>query len=78
MDYLNYEDQFKTILNQEEINRIQSPQLREIRMKYWRLRHEAFINERNISDRDLEKLCDDLMRQEQEELQLFKENNSNI
>ncbi|TKI54920.1 hypothetical protein E8L90_05355 [Brevibacillus antibioticus] len=59
MDYLNYEDQFKVILNQEEINYIQSPQLREIRMKYWRLRHEAFIDERNISDSDLEKVLDD-------------------
>ncbi|MED1789052.1 hypothetical protein P4V47_16435 [Brevibacillus laterosporus] len=75
MDYLNNEDPFKVILNQEEINRIQSPQLREIRMKYWRLRHEAFINERNISDRDLEKVLDELIRQEQEELQRFKNTN---
>ncbi|MCG7317658.1 hypothetical protein [Brevibacillus laterosporus] len=75
MDYLNNEDPFKVILNQEEINRIQSPQLREIRMKYWRLRHEAFIDERNISDRDLEKVLDELIRQEQEELQRFKNTN---
>ncbi|KMZ41331.1 MULTISPECIES: hypothetical protein [Bacillales] len=72
MDYLNYEDQFKEILNQEEINRIQNLQLREIRMKYWRLRHEAFIDERNISDSELEKVFDELIRQEQEELQRFK------
>ncbi|QDX94362.1 hypothetical protein EEL30_19985 [Brevibacillus laterosporus] len=75
MDYLNNEDPFKVILNQEEINRIQCPQLREIRMKYWRLRHEAFIDERNISDRDLEKVLDELIRQEQEELQRFKNTN---
>lgn len=52
MDSLNYNDQFKEILNQEEISRIQSLQLRESRMKYWRLRHEAYIDERNISDSD--------------------------
>ncbi|WJQ79808.1 hypothetical protein [Brevibacillus brevis] len=74
MDYLNYEDQFKEILNQEEINRIQNLQLREIRMKYWRLRHEAFIDERNISDRDSKKIWTELIRQEQEELQRFKNN----
>ncbi|WP_438351386.1 hypothetical protein ACP8HI_12485 [Paenibacillus sp. FA6] len=78
MNYLKYEDQFKEVLNQEEINRIQNLQLREIRMKYWRLRHEAFIDERNIADRDVGNVWDILIRQEQEELQPFKNDNTNI
>lgn len=42
-------------------------------MKYWRLRHEAFIDERNISDRDSKKIWTELIRQ-QEELQRIKNN----
>lgn len=72
MDYLSDEDQFKEILNQEEINRIHNLQLREVRMKYWKLRRDAFVDERNISDGDLKKVWDELVRQEQEELQRFK------
>lgn len=74
MKYLNYEDQFKEILNQEEINRIQNPEIRKIREKYWRLQHEAFMNERDIPDSELGKVSQELIRQEQEELRRFKNN----
>jgi hypothetical protein len=78
MNYLSYEDQFKEVLNQEEINRIQNPELREIRSKYWVLQREAFLNERGISDSEIGKVSKELMRREQEELQRFKSKNTNI
>jgi hypothetical protein len=69
--YLSNEEQFKMILNQEEIARIENPEIREIRMKYWALRHNAFTEELNISDRDLEKVCDDLITQEKIDISAF-------
>ncbi len=42
-NYLSYEEQFKDILNNEEIDRIENKEIREIRSKYWKLRHEAFL-----------------------------------
>lgn len=78
MDYLNFEDQFKKILNQEEISRIQNLELRKIRSKYWGLRHKVFINERNISDSESKKLWDELICEEQEELHRFKNKNTDI
>jgi hypothetical protein len=70
--YLSYEDQFKEILNQEEIDRIENHDLREIRLKYWNLRHTAFLDEHNISDSDLNKVFEDLTSQEQKELKAFR------
>lgn len=70
--YLSYEEQFKKILNNEEINRIKNKEIREIRFKYWKLRHEAFLDERNISDKELEKIFDKLILDEQKELEFYK------
>lgn len=70
--YLSNEEQFKEILNQEEIARIENPELREIRMKYWALRHKAFTDEYNISDRDLGKVWDELITQEKIEISAFR------
>ncbi|OMD67602.1 hypothetical protein [Paenibacillus odorifer] len=71
-EYLSYEDQFKETLNNAEIDRIENAELREIRMKYWHLRHDAFLDENNISDQDLGKVLDELKRKEMEEIQRFK------
>lgn len=71
-NYLSYEDQFKEILNQEEINRIENYEMREIRMKYWNLRHQAFLDEVNIKDCELGKVLDELWIEEQKEPEKFK------
>lgn len=70
--YLSYEEQFKEILNQEEIDRIENPELIEIRMRYWKLRHKAFIDEHTISDVELGTLLDELNIQERRELLAFR------
>ena len=74
VDYLSEEEQFKKVLNQDEISRIQNSEIRKIREKYWRLQHEAFMNEHGIPDSEISKVSKELIRQEQEELQRFKNN----
>ncbi|MEC4565397.1 hypothetical protein L8C07_05520 [Paenibacillus sp. CMAA1739] len=71
-DFLNYEEQFKEVLNNEEIERIENTELREIRMKYWHLQREAFLDETNISDQELNEISDELKRKEMEEIQRFR------
>ncbi|WP_311078218.1 hypothetical protein [Paenibacillus polymyxa] len=70
--YLSYEEQFNEVLNQEEINRIENTELRDIRMKYWRLQRDAFLDENNISDQELNKVSQELKRKEMEEIQRFR------
>lgn len=48
--YLSEEEQFKEILNNEEISRIKDPELRNIRAKYWNLLHQVFLDEHKIPD----------------------------
>ena len=60
------------ILNNEEIDRIENKEIREIRSKYWKLRHEAFLDERNISDEQLKKIFDKSILDEQKELEAYR------
>lgn len=73
-NYLSYEEQFKEILNQDEISRIKNVELREVRIKYWNLRHTAFLDEYRIKDSELESVFNDLWSEEQKELEKFKNN----
>ncbi|HBJ2622083.1 hypothetical protein FDB29_07255 [Clostridium botulinum] len=71
-NYLSYKDQFKKVLNQEEISRIENFEIRKIREKYWHLKHKTFIDENNISDKDLGKVFDNICLAEQKELEAYK------
>lgn len=73
MTYLSEEEQYKETLNDEEIQRIQDPLLRSIREKYWHLKRDAFLDEHRIPDREISKVLDELIRKEQEEIQIFRE-----
>ncbi|MDE7279053.1 MAG: hypothetical protein K2N26_04930 [Oscillospiraceae bacterium] len=70
--YLSEEDQYKEILNQCEIAMIKDNELRAIRSKYWNLRHQAFIDENRISDKQLEIICDELCIREQKEIDEYR------
>lgn len=70
--HLTEEEQFKPILNNEEIDRIENDKLREIRSRYWYLRHKVFIDEVNFSDQEAEKEWDKLIEAEQKEIEVFK------
>ena len=71
--YLSAEEQYKEILNNEEIERIQDHELRQIRKKYWNLRHKAFLGEAHISDQELDRVWEDLKAREQDEIAKYRQ-----
>lgn len=73
-EFLSYEEQFKEVLNNEEIDRIENTELREIRIKYWHLQRDVFLDEKNISDHELNNVSKELKRKEMEEIQRFRTN----
>ena len=70
---LSVEEQYKEILNNEEIERIQDYELRQIRQKYWNLRHKAFLDEAHISDQELDRVWEDLKAREQDEIAKYRQ-----
>lgn len=68
--------QFELHINNKEISQIENSELRTIREKYWSSRHKAFLDEHGIPDWELEKVCDELDRQEQQEIDDFKRRNN--
>lgn len=70
--YLSEEEQYKEILSFDEISRIKDDELREIRSKYWNLRHEAFLDEHNIPDQELEKVWNALKAKELKEIEVYR------
>lgn len=72
MKYLSETEQFKDILNNEEINMIENSELREIRTRFWYMRHLAFIDENNIRDDEIDDVFNKLIEEEKKELELFK------
>ena len=72
-EYLTEEEQFKQVLNNEEIERIKDPELREMRRKYWQLRHKAFLDEAGISDYKLGEVADKICVDEQKEIREYRE-----
>lgn len=66
--YLSEEEQYKKILNQNEIELIKDIELRAIRSKYWKLRQQAFIDENRISDKQMGIIWDELCIREQKEI----------
>lgn len=56
--YLSLEEQFKKILNNTEITRIEDYELREIRQNHWDYRHKIFLDEHRISDQEFCRLTD--------------------
>lgn len=58
-------------MNLKEIEQIKDFELRSIRLKYWNLRHKAFLDEHGVSDSMLEKVWDDLYKQEELEIEEY-------
>lgn len=52
----------------EEINEIKDSKIRNIRLKYWNLKHKAFLNEHSISDHALGQAWDELSPKEEQEI----------
>ena len=55
----------------EEIDRIEDPTIRNIRAKYWNLKHRAFLDEQGIPDTDLARVWEDLSSKEEQEIAAY-------
>lgn len=75
-DYLSKEEQFKETLNIKEIIRIKDLELRNIRVKYWHLLHQTFLDEHRIPDEMLAKEVDKIKDEEKKELDAYKQRNN--
>jgi len=71
-EYLTIEEQFKEILNDKEISRIQDPELREIRYNHWKYRMDIFRDEHRISDVEFCRLTDEDYEQEKKEIEEYR------
>ena len=58
-------------MNIKEIEQIEDLGLREIRSKYWYLRHKAFLDEHGIPDQEIGNVFDSLTQKEEEEISLY-------
>ena len=58
-------------MNNKEIEQIEDAQLREIRMKYWNLKHKAFLDEHRIPDNKIGEVFDYLTAKEEEEVSVY-------
>ena len=58
-------------MNIKEIEQIEDVELRKIRMKYWNLRHKAFLDEHGISDQEIGDVFDSLTKKEEEEVSRY-------
>lgn len=58
-------------MNIKEIEQIEDLGLREIRRKYWNLRHKAFLDEHGIPDQEIGNVFDSLTQKEEEEIALY-------
>lgn len=70
--YLTVEEQFKKILNNEEISRIEDYELREIRQRHWNYRHKIFLDEHKISDQEFCRLTDIDYEEEEKEIEEYR------
>lgn len=70
--YLTVEEQFKDTLNNEEIERIEDCELREIRSNHWTYRMKIFRDENNISDQEMCRLTDIDYKKEKMELEAYR------
>lgn len=75
-DYLSEEEQFKEILNNEEISKIKDPELRNIRFEYWNLLHQTFSDEQSIPDSMLGEEFDKIKAAEKKELDDYRKRNN--
>jgi len=71
--YLTKEEQFKDVLNNEEIQQIEDKELRDIRWKYWNMFHKAFLDESGIPDDELERVVESIKVQEQDEILKYRQ-----
>lgn len=66
-----YIKKYNRDMNQGEISEITDSRIRDIKMKYWNKKHEAFMNEQEIKDSELGNEFDKLTEMEKKELEEY-------
>lgn len=60
---------YNRVMSQYEIDEIEDNNIKSIKRKYWKMKYEAFKDEHNISDKDLNDYYNYLMDKEKKELE---------
>ncbi len=55
-------------MNLDGIKKIEDHGLHEIRLKYWNLKHKAFLDEHGVPDEKLGEVCERLDEEEEKEI----------
>lgn len=63
--------QYDKVLSPKEINEIEDEELKNIRLKYWKLRHDAFLSD-DISENDLDRVIEGIFSEEQKEIENYR------
>lgn len=63
--------QYDKVLSPKEINEIEDEELKKIRLKYWKLRHDAFLSD-DISENDLDRVIEGIFSEEQKEIENYR------
>lgn len=72
--YLTEEEQFKEVLNKDEIKRIKDPILKELREKYWLARCKVVLTE-GVKDDEITTKMQEISKEELEALENYKKEN---
>ena len=67
----NEDKKYAKVLSPKEINEIEDEELKNLRLKYWKLRHDAFLSD-EILESELDKVIDGLFSQEQKEIEEYR------
>lgn len=71
MNLEEFLEKYNCAMNPHEIDKIKDINTRQIKIKYWDLKHKAFLDERNISDKEFENVYNNLTQEERKELEAY-------
>ena len=77
MQMKNENKQYDKILSPKEINEIADEELKNIRLSYWKKRHDAFLDD-NIPEGDLDAVINSLFELEQAEINRLRSKKGDI
>jgi hypothetical protein len=64
-------EKYNCAMNPKEIDAIKDINIKNIKRKYWDLKHKAFLDEHNIADTEIDNVYDSLTQKERKELEEY-------
>lgn len=62
---------YNCAMSQSEIDKIKDSRVKEIKRKYWNLKHKSFIDEKNVKDVELANIYNKYVELERKELEEY-------